>query len=421
MRHERRQILRMAAAGTAWAAARPAFAAQEPGTSSERRVFVSAALARPVLRRDLFPDPLRIESLELLQNGRFYLVRVRAAGGASGLSEGHGAALASCYPILLQRVAPYFLGKDARDLEALVDGVYVHQSNYKWQGLPLWVGVAAVELALLDLLGQVSGKPIGELLGGVRNREFAVYWASSHRGNRPEEEVEYLRGMIERLGSKAVKFRLGGRMSYDRATTRRDRALIPLARKALGDAITLYADANGSYDVPLGIEIGRLMQEHGYGFLEEPVPFDHYEETRRVAEAIRTPVAGGECESSLRAFRSMIEHDVVQVVQPDLLYFGGLIRSMRVARMAEAAGIPCTPHLSGGGLGYLYVAHFASCLGHTGPYQEYKGESDESLPVTSDTSSLRSENGRLKVPTGPGLGIRIDPTFVNKARLLTAG
>ena len=79
----------------------------------------------------------------------------------------------------------------------------------------------------------------------------------------------------------------------------------------------------------------------------------------------------------------MIEHRGVDVVQPDLFYFGGFVRSIRVARMAAAAGMPCTPHMSGGGLGYLYVAHFASCVPNAGPYQEFKG-TDDSLPVTSD-------------------------------------
>jgi len=127
----------------------------------------------------------------------------------------------------------------------------------------------------------------------------------------------------------------------------------------------------------------------------------------------------GEQESSLRSFRRIIENDVAQVIQPDLLYFGGLTRSIRVARMAAVAGKDCTPHMSGGGLGYLYVAHFASCVPNCGAHQEYKGEED-TLPVSSDTSSLKSENGMLKVPTGPGLGVQIDPEFIRKATVVAA-
>jgi len=115
----------------------------------------------------------------------------------------------------------------------------------------------------------------------------------------------------------------------------------------------------------------------------------------------------------------MIENDCVQIVQPDLLYFGGLIRSVKVARMAAAAGMDCTAHMSGGGLGYLYVAHFASCVPNCGPHQEYKGDGD-TTPVECDTSSLKSQNGVMKIPSGPGLGVRFDPAFVNKAIAVSA-
>jgi L-alanine-DL-glutamate epimerase-like enolase superfamily enzyme len=187
-----------------------------------------------------------------------------------------------------------------------------------------------------------------------------------------------------------------------------------LTRKTFGDAMTIYADANGSYDVPAALRIGRVMQEHRLAFLEEPVPFDYYDETKDVADQLPLPIAGGEQESSLRRFRWMIDRKAVDVVQPDLFYFGGFVRSIRVARMAEAAGMACTPHMSDGGLGYLYVAHFASCVPNAGPFQEYKGR-DDSLPVSSETSPLTSVGGMLKVPTGPGLGVTIDPAFVQAA------
>jgi L-alanine-DL-glutamate epimerase-like enolase superfamily enzyme len=87
--------------------------------------------------------------------------------------------------------------------------------------------------------------------------------------------------------------------------------------------------------------------------------------------------------------------------------------------MAEAAGLECTAHMSGGGLGFLYIAHFASCVPNAGPHQEYKGEGD-TLPVTSETSSLQSVRGMLRVPTGPGLGVTIDPALLSKAVAVTA-
>lgn len=342
---------------------------------------------------------------------------MRSRDGAEGIAVGHPDVLETTWPILTRRVAPFLVGKDARQLDSLIDGVYHASSNYKWQGLAFWVPVASVEIAILDLLGKLARKPLGDLFGGVRTRDIAVYRASGNRGNSPEAEIDDLQRVVAETGATAIKYRLGARMRVDDASTRRDLAMIPLTRKTLGGGMTIYADANGSYDVPTALRIGRLMQEHRHGFLEEPVPFDFYDETREIAEALAIRVAGGEQEGSLRRFRWMIEHRGVDIVQPDLLYFGGFIRSIRVARMAAVAGMACTPHMSGGGLGYLYVAHFASCVANAGPHQEFKGTGD-TLPVSSDTSPLACVNGRLRVPSGPGLGVTIDPDYIRRATLL---
>ena len=408
------------AAGAAAAGAAPtaiAAAGQGQRTAADR-AKIAQLMTAPVLRRELLPSPVTIESVELLKAADQYLVRVRSQDGATGLAVAHPDVLETTWPILTRRVAPFFVGKDARDLDALVDGVYLANSNYKWQGLPFWVPVASVEFAVLDLLGQVAKKPLGELLGGVHQRDIAVYRASGQRGNSAEEELAYLQKLVEESGAKAIKFRLGARMHYDDASTRRDLALIPMTRKTFGDGMAIHADANGSYDIPMSLRIGKIMREHGLAFMEEPMAFDCYEETKEIADALPIPIAGGEQESSLRRFRWMIEHRGVDVVQPDLFYFGGFIRSIRVARMAAAAGMACTPHMSDGGLGYLYVAHYASCVPNAGPFQEYKGR-DTTLPVSSESSPLRSVKGMLTVPTGPGLGVTIDPAFVKSATALT--
>ena len=379
--------------------------------------WILAAATAPVLRRELFPDPVTIETIEVIENRGEEMVRVRSKDGATGLSVGR--LLGTTWPILLDRIAPFFTGRDARDLDDIIDGVYRDKSNYKWQGLPYWVAHAALEMAMLDLLGRVVGQPLGALVGEIRNREIPVYRASGQRGNSPEEEIEYLQKLVAETGAKAIKFRLGAMMRMDDASTRRDLALIPLTRKVFGDDMTIYADANGSYDVPTSLRIGRLMQDHGLAFFEEPVPFDYYDETKAVADALEIPIAGGEQESSLRRFRWMIEHRCVDLVQPDLFYFGGFVRSIRVARMAAAAGMKCTPHMSGGGLGYLYAAHFMSCIPNAGAFVEYKGH-PEDLPVSSPSSPLRSVRGRLRVPSGPGVGVTIDPAFVRGATAMTS-
>ncbi|HYE73904.1 MAG TPA: mandelate racemase/muconate lactonizing enzyme family protein [Blastocatellia bacterium] len=386
----------------------------EDANANDLAMKLEKAMNTPVLRTDLVKQPIKIATIELLRNGKNYIVRVRSADGLTGIGGAHDSVMATTYPIFLKRVAPFFIGKDARELETLIHEVYLRDSNYKWQGLPFWVCVSSLEVAVLDLIGKAANKPLGELFGPIVRREIPVYRASGNRGNSPEAEIEYLQKVVAETGANAIKFRLGARMRYDDASTKRDHALIPLTRKTFGDKMAIYADANGSYDVPMSIKIGRMMEEYKLAFFEEPVPFDYYDETKQIADTLKIPIALGEQESSMRSFRRIIENDIAQVVQPDLLYFGGLIRSIKVARMAAIAGKDCTPHMSGGGLGYLYIAHFASCVPNCGAHQEYKGEED-TLPVSSETSSLKSEKGILKVPTGPGLGITIDPDFIKKA------
>jgi L-alanine-DL-glutamate epimerase-like enolase superfamily enzyme len=411
MTPNRRRFLHSAAgAGIAAAAARRATAEDRRPTREQ----LDRAAARRVLHLDAIKSPVKITSLELLRNGRTYLVRARSADGAEGFIVPNADRLRDVYPVFLNRVAPFFRGKDARDLEPLLDELYRHDSNYKFQGLALWVAVAAAEFAVLDLLGKVAGKSVGDLLGGALRRDIKIYRASGNRGNTPEQEVEYLKKIVAESGAKALKFRLGGRMSNNAdSLPGRTEKLIPLVREAFGPDMVLYADANSSYDVPKAIEIGRLMEKHGYGFYEEPVRFDHLDDTKRVADALSIPVAGGEQEFSLWGFRWAIENRAVDVVQPDLHYFGGFVRCMRVARMAAEAGIPCTLHMGGTGLGYLDALHFMACIPNSLEYQEYKGPSG--IPVSSDTSSLQPRDGVVRVPSGPGFGYTIDPDFVRKA------
>ncbi len=411
----RRGFLGSLVGGGAAALAGTAVSARAEKPSAEE---LQRAMERPILDVGSSTPPVVIESLDLLHHAPEFLVRARSRDGAEGVVVANASRLRETYPLFLRRVAPFFVGKDARHLEDHLRELYRHRSNYKLQGLAFWVCVAAAEMAILDLLGQVTRKSVGNLLGGVVRRDIPVYRASGNRGNRPEEEVDYLRQLVEETGAGAIKFRLGGRMSNNRdSLPGRSEALIPLVRETFGPDMTLYADSNSSYDVPHAVRLGRMMEEYEYGFFEEPCPFDHLWETKQVADELEIPVAGGEQEFSLRRFRWAIENRAVDVVQPDLHYFGGYLRCTRVARMAEAAGMPCTVHMSGSGLGYLHVVHFASYIPNPGPHQEFKGTN--SIPMHCDTSSLQCENGVIRVPSGPGFGISIDPDYVARARRVT--
>jgi L-alanine-DL-glutamate epimerase and related enzymes of enolase superfamily len=396
------------------------FGAALPGLSpkkenlKEKYAALDEILLKPVLKRGLFQEPVLIDTLELLRYKNTFLCRVRSKDGATGISVANNDQMESLYPIFVRRLQPYFIGKDTRDLEKIIDEAYVYQSNYKMQSLALWIPMATIEFAVLDMLGRISGKSFGELIGEIHNRKIAVYQANGERGITPEVTIEHLLKEVGESKAKALKFKVGGRMSNNfESPAGRSEKLIPLVRKTFGDKMVIYADSNGSYTADEAIRIGRLMEEYHYGFYEEPVPFDWYEETREVRDALKIPIAGGEQEASLHAFRWLIANDALQVVQPDMFYFGGMVRSVKVARMADAFGKLCTPHISGSGLGYLYMMHFASSIPNAGPFHEFKGFNDE-LPFTCPTSTLSSDDGVVTVPSGPGLGIDIDPEYIKK-------
>ena len=380
---------------------------------------LDAAARRPVLRRGFFRDPIIIERVELLRYEDNFLCRVRTSDGAEGISVSNNYQMVYLYPIQVLRINPFFEGKDARDLDALVDGVYTHMSNYKLQSLALWVPLATVEFAILDLLGKIADLSMGALLSDrIHHPSVAVYQANNNRGKSAEESLERIRETVARTGARAVKFKVAGRMDDAEHPAGRSERLIPLVREAFGDDMTLYADANGGYTPEEALRIGRLMAEYDYGFFEEPIAFDRYRELVALSGKLSVPLAGGEQEPSFYNFRYLIGEGALEVVQPDLFYYGGMIRSMRVARMAAVRGRSCVPHISGSGLGFLYMAHFVSALGNAGPYHEFKEKTAE-LPYECPTSDLRVRAGVIEVPTGPGAGVVIDPDYVARHREVT--
>jgi L-alanine-DL-glutamate epimerase-like enolase superfamily enzyme len=263
--------------------------------------------------------------------------------------------------------------------------------------------VALVEFAILDMLGRITGRSIGQLLGGVIRTSVPFYIASGRRDTTPQEEIDYLKGLIDQTGAKSVKYRVGGRMSRNEdASPGRTETLIPLSRKALGDNIAIHADANSSYDAEHAIPVGRMLEDIGAVYFEEPCPFDDFEETKKVTDALTLPIALGEQEFSQARFRAMIRSGVADIVQPDLFYYGGLVRSIRVARMAALRNMPTTVHLSGG-FGFVYMLHFASVVPDIGPWQEYK-LGVETYGKWFDPP-LRITDGAISVPKGPGVGI----------------
>lgn len=420
MKMNRRRFVTRGIAGGVGAAALSSASYGQDEAANPNYAKLDAVLDEPVFKKELFADPVIIESIELLRYGRSFLCRVRSKDGAEGISVSHNT-MSLLYPIFMKRIQPLFVNQDARRLDRLVEKALVFALNFRLGGLGIGIPLATVEFAILDMMGRIAGKSVGQLLGKVHNTHIPVYQATEWREKPVKESVALIKAAVERSEAPAVKIKVGALMFMTKdldakGPAGRTEEIIPLIRETFGDDMPLYADANGYYkDVQEAIRVGKLLQEYDYSYFEEPVHFDWLDGTKQVADALSIPIAGGEQQHSMYAFRWLLANDGLDVVQPDHYYFGGMIRSLKAARMGEVMGKDCIPHLSGG-FGFIYMLHLVSLMPNAGPHIEFKGYED--LPVECRTSSLRLKNGKIEVPTGPGIGVDIDPDYIKKYRLI---
>jgi L-alanine-DL-glutamate epimerase-like enolase superfamily enzyme len=426
MNTSRRKFISTAVAGS-MAAALPVISCNKATASpdtvlKQRYARLDAILNEPVLKTELLKEPVIIETLNLLRYRNSWIVHVRSKDGAEGYSVAHSN-ISTLFPVFLRNVQPFFIGQDARELDLILDRIYIYNFNFRYNGITLGLPLACAEFAILDMLGRMTGKTMGEMIGEVRNPEVGIYVATEFREKPLEEHFELIKKAVSEYDTNALKVKIG----YQYAGTKdihyggvpgKSEKLIPLLRETYGNDMALYADSNGYYDAEGAIKIGRLLEENKYRYFEEPVMFDHFEAIKEVADALDIPIANGEQDQSFVHFRWLIANDGLEIVQPDNYYFGGLIRSMKVAKMAHAFGKQIIPHMSGGGLGFLYNIQFVSVVPNAGEHHEFKGL-DTNVPFECPTSPLKVVDGKLKVPTGPGMGVNIDPEFIIKHEIVS--
>ena len=315
--------------------------------------------------------------------------------------------------VLHRQVAPHALGREPGELAAILQDVVDREA--KFQGTYLCRAMAGLDTAVWDVLGKQQGMSVCELLGGTA-RPLAVYGSSMQRATTPEQEVRMLAEARERHGYAAFKIKIGKRRGHDADEwPGRTEQLVAEARRTLGDDVTLLADANSCYSPGRAIEVGRLLEDHGYAWFEEPCPHLELEQTAEVAAALDIDVAGGEQDWDLSQFRRMIAMDAVDVVQFDIGYVGGITRARQVATMAKAAGKRCCPHSANCTLLLPFTVHLFAALDNTTPYVEHnvRHRPDD---VGLFSPPLEVRHGRIDLPPGPGWGVTVNPDWLAGAR-----
>lgn len=357
---------------------------------------------------------MRIQTIETFCADQIAVVRIRTDDGAEGIGQTSPFNPGPTVKVLHEMAAPFFLGQDPWDLEALVERCIRQQ--YKFPSTFLYRALCGIDTALWDLLGRAVGQPVYKLLGGTVRDRVPMYASSMSRAITPEDEAERLAKLREEQGFRCSKVRVGGVMGRDTdASPGRTERLIPYLREALGPDFGIHADGNSGFTVSRAIRVGRMLEEYGYGHFEEPCPYPELENTAQVAAALDIPVAGGEQDNTLVQFRRMINLNAVDIVQPDIGYLGGVGRARQVARMAEVAGVPCTPHCSNRSLLQVFTLHLAAAMPSCHQFHEW---GIEDTPWTRGVYEPEPvvEDGDVAVGTEPGWGVRIVPEFYDRTQ-----
>jgi L-alanine-DL-glutamate epimerase-like enolase superfamily enzyme len=359
---------------------------------------------------------MKIASLETFTNQFVCFVRVTTDSGASGWGQTSTYNADITTTILHRQVAPWVLGEDAFDIDALVQRV--EEREHKFPGSYRCRALAGLDTALWDMRGKLEGKPVVALLGG-QPRPLRAYASSMRRDITPEQEAARLVRLRDERGFDAFKWRVGAECGHDiDEWPGRTEAIVPQVARALGAGVAKLVDANSGFSPRRAIEVGRLLEAEGIGHYEEPCPYWKLEQTRAVTAALELDVTGGEQDWDLATWERMIDMRAVDIVQPDVMYMGGIARTLQVVRMAAAAGMPVTPHSANLSLVTICTMHLLGAIENPGKYLELSIEGTDYYPwqeglFRGDPFAVR--DGCVRIPAEPGWGVEIEPRWLASA------
>lgn len=358
------------------------------------------------------------------------LVEVVTDAGLVGLGEAahFGGPMRSTQVVIEGELREHLLGEDPREIERLWE--QMHQRAYKHaRGGVLIAAMSGIDIALWDLRGKLAGQPLWRLLGGYR-REVPAYatggFYAEGKGIRElvAEMEEYLRH-----GFRAVKMKVGRNSQIEgsplRAMAHRglcevsleeDLARVRAVREAIGPEVRLAVDANGAWDVPTAIRMGRALEPLGLYWYEEPVCPDDIRGSARVAEQVAIPVAGYEtCTYGRVGFRDYIAAGAIHFVQPDVAWAGGLTESLKIAHLAQAFHLPLAPHIHGSAVAVAAAVHLLGAIPN-GSLAEMVFPAHPLMAELAREPLQVDATGHIRLTDAPGLGLELDPAVVARYR-----
>ncbi len=359
---------------------------------------------------------MKILRLETFSTPFVGFVRVTTETGAVGWGQVSTYNADITCEVFHRQIAPHALGTDALDFADTLDRI--NEREHKFPGSYLRRATTGLDTALWDLRGKLEGKPVASLLGGSPGR-LRAYASSMKRDITPEQERDRFLRLRDEKGFTAFKWRVGAECGRDQDEwPGRTEAIVPLVARALGDGIDKLVDANSCYSPARAIAVGHLLQDEGIGHFEEPCPYWEFDQTREVTKALALDVTGGEQDCEFTAWKTMIDTGVVDIVQPDVMYLGGITRTLHVCRMAEAAGLPVTPHAANLSLVTMCTMHLLRAIPNAGKYLELSIEGLDYYPWQDGLflgDPYAVEDGHVTITDAPGWGVEINPDWLDHA------
>jgi len=355
------------------------------------------------------------------------LVELGTDDGEVGIGESaiYGGPASVVETVIHDELAPRILGEDPTKPEWLWQ-VMMGRSHQHGDGGILPMAVSGVDIATWDLMARQAGIPLYRLLGGYRDEVPAYASAGFYAEGKDARGIaDEARGYVEE-GFRHVKMKVG-RTTYtpvnplvhmdspDFATVTfaEDLRRVRAVRKAIGDDVHLMVDANNAWTKVTALEAGREFERLGVHWFEEPVATDDRAGSAALAASLSVPIAGYETRTGLAGFRDFIAERAVDIVQPDVIWSGGITVCRRIAALAAAANLPCVPHVFSTAVSIAANLHFIASLPNS-----YLLEFDRN-PNALRTELLTQpivpdERGVVAVPNGPGLGVRLDPETLRR-------
>jgi D-galactarolactone cycloisomerase len=330
------------------------------------------------------------------------LVRITTDNGAYGWGEGYGPAKVVSAGI--EFLTPLLLGENPLEIETLWNRMHRRSYDYARSGV-LVASLSALDVALWDLTGKLLDKPVCDLLGGRRRDSIEVYATGMYFArcdDLPARLASEAAGYVER-GFASMKMKVGLGVEEDVRN-------VQAVREAIGPKVRLMADANHAFDRKSARELAMAMTTCDGAWIEDPQSQDDYAGYRDLRAVSPMAITAGECEYLRAGFQRLFAAEAVDIAQPDICAAGGLTEALRIADLAREFGVPITPHCWGSGVAFAAAAHFMAALDASDGEPLPPLEMDQTENPLRDkliTPGFRAEDGRIAVPTGPGLGVDV--------------